>query len=135
MSNTKITFKRKVMVTFFALLMMCISMFSMYSLSAGAVDTEPPVAESYSAEITPMVNLSTDSFNGLDGIKNFIERQRPTILAIAGAIAVICIIFAGICFMFGRSGSQIAKGWLLNILIGVFVISAGSFLIALFSGN
>lgn len=136
MTKTKFTLGRKITVIFMTLIMMCLSMVSMLGISASAADTQVNES-SYSelAEITPMANLSTESLNSLDSITKFFTDNKPKLLLIAGAIAIVCIILAGICFMFGRSGSQIGKGWLLNICIGIAIISAGTFIITLLSGN
>ncbi len=136
MTKTKFALRRKITVMFMTLVMMCLSMVSMLGISASAADT--PVNESSysdSAEITPMASLSTESINSVDGILSFLNGLKPKLLLIAGAAALIALILAGICFFLGRSGAQIAKSWLLYVCIGVAVISAGSFILSLFSGN
>lgn len=137
MIKTKFTLRRKIMVMFMTLVMMCLSMVSMLGISASAADAQVTdnTTTSYSAEVTPLVNLSTESINGVDGLLSFLNGLKPKLLLIAAAGAVIALILAGICFFLGRSGAQIAKSWLLYICIGVAVISAGSFILSLFSGN
>lgn len=137
MTKTKFTLRRKITVMCMTLIMMCLSMVSMLGISASAVDTQVPdnTALLYSAEVMPLAPLSTESLSSLDSITKFFTDNKPKLLIIAGAIAIVAIILCGICFMFGRSGSQIAKGWLLNICIGIAIISAGTFIITLFSGN
>lgn len=137
MIKTKFTLRRKIMVMFMTLVMMCLSMASIFCTSASAADAQVTdvSTKSYSAEVTPLVNLSTESINGVDGILSFLNGLKPKLLLIAAAGAVIALILAGICFFLGRSGAQIAKSWLLYICIGVAVISAGSFILSLFSGN
>lgn len=137
MTKTKFTLGRKILVMFMTLVMTCLSMVSMLGINASAADTQviDNTTLAYAAEVTPLAPLSTESLSSLDSITKFFTDNKPKLLLIAGAIAIVCIILAGICFMFGRSGSQIAKGWLLNICIGIAIISAGTFIITLFSGS
>lgn len=136
MTKTKFTLGRKITVMFMTLIMMCLSMVSMLGISATAADTQLNESSySQSAEITPMASLSTESLNSLDSITKFFTDNKPKLLVIAGAIAIAAIIACGILFMCGRSASQIAKGWLLNICLGVALISSATFIVTLFSGN
>ncbi len=136
MTKTKFTLGRKITVMFMTLIMMCLSMVSMLSINASAADTQVNESSySQSAEITPMASLSTESLNSLDSITKFFTDNKPKLLVIAGAIAIAAIIACGILFMLGRSASQIAKGWLLNICLGVALISSATFIVTLFSGN
>lgn len=136
MTKTKFTLGRKILVMFMTLVMMCLSMVSMLGINASAADTQVNESSySESAKITPMADLSTESINSVDGILSFLNGLKPKLLLIAGAAAIIALILAGICFFLGRSGAQIAKSWLLYVCIGVAVISAGSFILSLFSGN
>lgn len=136
MTKTKFTLRRKITVMFMTLIMMCLSMVSMLGISASAVDTQVNESNySDSAEITPMASLSTESLSSLDSITKFFTDNKPKLLIIAGAVAIAAIIACGILFMLGSSASQIAKRWLLNICIGIAIISSGTFIITLFSGN
>lgn len=116
-------------------LVMVSSLGAMSVVNASAADVSAATATEESMVVMPMATLSTESLSSLDSIEKFFTENKSTILAIAGAIAIVMIIIAGICFFFGRSGGQMGKSMLLNICLGVAIISAGTFIITLFSGQ
>ena len=51
-----------------------------------------------------------------------VEKFTTWATDIGWVIAILCMILAGICFMFGPESMQKAKKWIIGILIGIALL-------------
>lgn len=74
--------------------------------------------------------LAMDWFsNAITTITDLTGKFQPLLIV----VAILCLIFAGTLFMFGDDMKRSAKGWIIGILIGVFIISSATALINTFA--
>ncbi|MBC2373715.1 hypothetical protein HBP98_17015 [Listeria booriae] len=74
--------------------------------------------------------LAMDWFsNAITTITDLTAKFQPLLIV----VAVLCLILAGALFMMGDDMKRTAKGWIIGILIGVFIISSGTALINTFA--
>ncbi|EAC5124619.1 hypothetical protein A0T38_14095 [Listeria monocytogenes] len=70
--------------------------------------------------------LAMDWFsNAINAINNLTSKFQPLLIV----AAILCLLLAGALFMMGDDMKRSAKGWILGILIGVFIISSCTALI------
>lgn len=128
-------FMKKAIFKLMTIVMVVMTITSVCAITASASNAEVASTTQQEVVLAGDPALTTDTITGLSGLKNTLAKYKEPILAISGTIAIIAIILAGVCFMAGRSGKEMGKSWLLSIVLGVVIISSGTFLITLFQGK
>ena len=63
--------------------------------------------------------------NAAEGVKTFTESMQTLIKNVALPIATLCIVAAGLLFMFGGETAKGAKKWIMYIVGGIGIVLLG----------